>query len=76
MIIWLLGALIAIIFPKDIMRLGYKTMSVPFDDEGKEFFDGDSILYIFMIFLLSWISVIGIYCSTVIYIFIHKHLLR
>lgn len=77
-IIYLTGSLIAGVFPKEIVRLAYKTMNVDFVDDGKSFFNNDggddfpNWMYIIFTVGLSWISVIAIYVTTIIYIFLNK----
>ena len=77
-IIYLIGCIFAVTFPKQIMILGYLTMCTEPDDDGKPYFDSTSTddfpqwLYILFVFFLSWISVIMIYVTTIIHILINK----
>lgn len=81
LIIWLIGALIAVILPKEILKLAHKTLSLTYIDDGKPFFnkeesddDFPNWMYIGFTFILSWLSVLAIYITTIIYILIHKNL--
>jgi len=78
-IIWLIGALVAVIFPKEVVKLAHKTLSIPYIDDGQPFFEKNKVdddfpnwMYIFFTFFLSWISILAIYVTTVIYLLIHK----
>lgn len=80
-VIWLLGALVALLFPKEIVKLAYSTLKIEFVDDGKKFFDENKDdddfpkgVYIFFTIFLSWLSVIAIYITSIIQLLINKHL--
>jgi hypothetical protein len=80
LLLYLLGAFIAVIFPKQIMLLGYITMKTELTDDGKLFFynagdnDFPNWFYVLATFFLSWLSIILIYVTTIFYISINKKL--
>jgi hypothetical protein len=78
-IIWLIGALVAVFLPKQIVKLAYLTLKIQFVDDGKKFFDKENDddfpvwLYISFTAGLSWLSVIAIYITSIIHLLINKH---
>lgn len=78
-IIYVIGSFIALTFPKEIVKLGYLTMDIPFDDDNRSFFYSQDeskiscLIYMFFVALFSWLSVVVIYFITIFIIIINTY---
>lgn len=75
LIVYLIGCFIVYKYPTQIMKLGFKTMKQPYQDDYKSFFINDDpddktpdYVYMIMAILLSWIFVMMIYLITILLI--------
>lgn len=75
LLFYIIGAFIAVLLPNEIVKLGYKTLGMVYEQSDKSFFskdeDDDDLpewCFKVMTFGLSWLSVLAIYVTTIIYL--------